>query len=350
MTRSIVIASFLALLASIALAPIAVGQAVRPDLRSVPALKRSIIVSDELVRIGDLIDHAGALANVPIFRAPDLGMTGSVPTESVLEAIRPHHLFRVDVSDIAAVEVTRAGRSISPAEIQARVLGAFAGKFGLGEAKDLTLTIDQDVRSFTVEPTITGELQVVRAHYDPRTTRFEVNFALPGSVIARRIPLRFTGTLVEQIEVIVVARKLRAGDVIKAVDVMVERRHRSKTSADAVEPGEKIAGLAARRYLRAGQTLRRGDLTKPDLVKRDDTVTLVYEAPGMLLTTRGKATESGAEGDLISATNLQSRRTVQGIVTGPGRITLMAARSRILTAAASTDQAASKRNTSARGK
>jgi flagella basal body P-ring formation protein FlgA len=35
---------------------------------------------------------------------------------------------------------------------------------------------------------------------------------------------------------------------------------------------------------------------------------------------RGKATEGGAEGDVISVLNEQSKRTVQGVVVGPGRV------------------------------
>jgi flagella basal body P-ring formation protein FlgA len=49
-------------------------------------------------------------------------------------------------------------------------------------------------------------------------------------------------------------------------------------------------------------------------------VTLVYEVPGITLTVRGKATEGGAEGDVISVLNEQSKRTVQGVVSGPGRV------------------------------
>ena len=44
-----------------------------------------------------------------------------------------------------------------------------------------------------------------------------------------------------------------------------------------------------RRQLRAGQALRTADLAKPDLVQRDDNVTLIYESAGLYLTIRGKA-------------------------------------------------------------
>ena len=49
-------------------------------------------------------------------------------------------------------------------------------------------------------------------------------------------------------------------------------------------------------------------------------MTLVYEVPGITLTVRGKAAEGGAEGDVISVLNEQSKRTVQGVVVGPGRV------------------------------
>ncbi len=42
------------------------------------------------MRIGDLIEHAGIIAKVPIFRAPDLGSTGTVPAEAVVEAVRQY--------------------------------------------------------------------------------------------------------------------------------------------------------------------------------------------------------------------------------------------------------------------
>ena len=48
-----------------------------------------------------------------------------------------------------------------------------------------------------------------------------------------------------------------------------------------------------------------------------------YEVPGIVLTMRGKALESGAEGDLVSVLNVNSKRTIQGVVTGPGRVTVM---------------------------
>ena len=36
------------------------------------------MITGDIVRIGDLVENAGIVAEVPIFRAPDLGQTGTV--------------------------------------------------------------------------------------------------------------------------------------------------------------------------------------------------------------------------------------------------------------------------------
>src|SRR5258708_19023085 len=80
--------------------------------------------------------------------------------------------------------------------------------------------------------------------------------------------------------------------------------------------------MEARRQLRAGQARKVADLAKPDLVQRDQTVVLIYEASGLYLTIRGKALEGGTEGDVVSVLNLQSKRTVTGTVIGRGQVAI----------------------------
>ena len=44
-----------------------------------------------------------------------------------------------------------------------------------------------------------------------------------------------------------------------------------------------------------------------------------------MLTVRGKALEAGAMGDIVGVLNIQSNRTVQATVIGPGRVSIAAA-------------------------
>src|SRR3954449_11678385 len=95
-----------------------------------PALKAEATIAGELVRIGDLIENAGAVAEVAIFRAPDLGQTGSVPAARVREAVRAHHIISLDPRGLQEVRVTRASRAVDTKEVEARVLRALAAQPG----------------------------------------------------------------------------------------------------------------------------------------------------------------------------------------------------------------------------
>jgi flagellar basal body P-ring formation protein FlgA len=183
----------------------------------------------------------------------------------------------------------------------------------------------------------------VRLAFDPRTHRFDVTFALPGSLAARRLALRYTGKVTETTEAVVVQRVITTGQVLKASDVMIERRPKSEFAGAPAPIVEEVLGLAARRPLQPGKVIRQADLTKPELVGRNATVTIFYEAPGIVLTVRGKAMEPGAQGDVISVLNIQSKRTVQATVTGPARVTVAATGPRLAANAAVADQSNARR-------
>jgi flagella basal body P-ring formation protein FlgA len=111
---------------------------------------------------------------------------------------------------------------------------------------------------------------------------------------------------------------------VKSSDVLVERRPKAEVGTDATSR-DRAVGMQARRQLRAGQAMKVADLAKPDLVTRDQNVTLIYETPGLYLTVRGKALEGGTEGDVVNVMNLQSKRTVSGTVTGRGQVSITVA-------------------------
>ena len=77
MIRSIAVAA-VALAALGALGVPAGAQGAAQSGSERPTLKSEAIVKGDIVRIGDLIENAGIVASVPIFRAPDLGYTGTM--------------------------------------------------------------------------------------------------------------------------------------------------------------------------------------------------------------------------------------------------------------------------------
>src|SRR5882724_10897163 len=78
-----------------------------------PRLRELVAVSSEIVRIGDLVENVGAAADVPVFRAPDLGQTGAVQLARIAEALRPYDLSGIDTGGLTEVIVTRLSRALT---------------------------------------------------------------------------------------------------------------------------------------------------------------------------------------------------------------------------------------------
>jgi flagella basal body P-ring formation protein FlgA len=286
-----------------------------------PVLKSEALVTGSIVRVGDLIDNAGIIANVAIFRAPDLGATGVVPAEAVIEAVRAHALVGLDTNGIGEVVVTRASREIPVAEVEAAVARSLSARYNLGDVKDIAVNFERDPRAIQVEPNAKGEPRVARIVFDPRNGRFDVTLEIPTGVTGFGT-LRLSGKAAATGDVVTVSHNVDRGAIIRVSDIVVERKPRAEIGRDAISNRDQVLGFAARNNLRPGQPLRSADLMKPELVQRNETVTLVYEVPGITLTVRGKAAEGGAEGDVISVLNEQSKRTVQGVIVGPGRVVI----------------------------
>lgn len=82
------------------------------------------------------------------------------------------------------------------------------------------------------------------------------------------------------------------------------------TQVRVVRPGGARATLPAPAASQPG--------TGPAVIRRGETVMLVYVAPGLQISTQARAMQDGATGARIRLVNLQSNRPVEAVVTGPG--------------------------------
>ena len=323
--RSMLVAALLVVAPSAALAQ------ENEDVIATPVLRAQVTVEGDIVRVGDMIENAGTASQIAIYRSPDLGTTGTLPTAQVISTLQAHQVIGVDTRDIKSVAVTRLARTLESKEIESQVAHAIEHRSGLGDAANLSLTFDRDVQDVRLEAWNNGSLQPASVRYEPRSGRFDVSFEIANDTNNNRTKLRFTGIAVEMLEAAILTRNVERGDVLKASDVVTERRPKAEVGSDAA-PRVRAVGMQMRKGLRAGQPLRVADLGKPDLVQKDDNVTLIYEAAGIYLTARGKAIDNGTEGDTVTVLNLQSKRTITGTVVGRDQVTIAIAMPRLLPA------------------
>jgi flagella basal body P-ring formation protein FlgA len=292
-----------------------------------PALKPDITATRDILTLGDLVSGLPvSVAAQPAFRAPALGETGTIQSARIMEAVRAQGVETLADGGAAQVVVTRAARRIGMLDIEGALRRAIEERYGV-DARSLSLVLDNGAPNLVVEPDLRGALQTQDLVYDARSRRLAATLMLPGSASMRLKPVRVTGQMVETVEVVVPVRTIARGEIVQAADLMVERRPRDAATADLVVETTAAVGKAARRALMAGQLLRANDLQRQEIVARNEVITVVYEAPGLMLTMRGRAQEGGAQGDMISVMNVQSKKVLQGTVIGPGRVAVNGAAS-----------------------
>lgn len=287
-----------------------------------PTLRADVSTQRDILTLGDLVlGLPPAVAQMPAFRAPALGETGTIQAHRIAEALRAQGVDGLLDGGAAQVVVTRAARRISMAEVDAAVKKAIEERFGV-EARSMTIQLDSGLPTLVVEPELKGLVQIQDLAFDPRSRRLSATLTLPGSAQLRLRPARVAGQLVDTVEVVVPIRALNRGEIIQATDVSIERRARDAAGQEFLGDAFSVIGKAARRSLSAGQLLRNADLQRQEVVARNEVVTVVFETPGLVLTMRGRAQEAGAQGDTINVMNIQSKKILQGTVLGPGRVSV----------------------------
>ena len=122
------------------------------------------------------------------------------------------------------------------------------------------------------------------------------------------------------IRVVVPARDIARGEVIAAGDVTYGTLTGTAMMSGTVTSLDAATGLEARRVLRAGAPISASDLRRPVVVNKGQTVTMMFDAPGVELSAMGRAMSEGGIGDTVTVQNPASFRMVNAIVTAAGTV------------------------------
>jgi flagella basal body P-ring formation protein FlgA len=130
------------------------------------------------------------------------------------------------------------------------------------------------------------------------------------------------GTLTARVRalapVLVAARALPKGTVLREGDVREERRDRAALPPGALGDLRFAVGQQLTRSLRAGTLLTEPLLVRPTLVARGQVVEVRYQRGALRIEGRGLAREDGRAGDLVRVENPSSQRVVTGRVDPAG--------------------------------
>jgi flagella basal body P-ring formation protein FlgA len=281
-------------------------------------LREQIKVFSNIVTLGDLFDNAGAESSAPVFRSPDLGTSGVVAAKRVAAASRQHGLEWPNPGGILEVKVSRPGRMILLDDVRDLIADRAAGD---DDDAAYRVTFSRGAKPFYIDPKAEGEISVKQMELNTRSGRFRAVIGAPegNQNVQDKV---YTGRAYPTVEAIVPTRLIKRGATIVAEDLKMVRLPRTRVSQSAIEEVASAVGMAAKQRLIIGRPVRSTDLEEPKLVKRNMIVTIAYSSPGLTLKAKGRALADGGRGEMVAILNLQSKRTLEGKVTGSGIVSV----------------------------
>jgi len=131
---------------------------------------------------------------------------------------------------------------------------------------------------------------------------------------------RLSGRAFQVHDVPVLTRPVAAGEVIGEHDLEWRPVRADRLDRNAATAAAQLVGMTPARGLKAGRAVKVGEIRPPVLVVKGALVTMSVSAPGLALTATGRALDDGADGDVVRVLNVQSKRTIEGLVSGQNRV------------------------------
>lgn len=280
-----------------------------------PVLKPEIAVSAAIVTVGDMFSDAGIFAEEALFRAPNPGTVGTVPVEAVDAAAERIGFTGYSTQGLASVRVARAATAIGEADLKALIeadLEARGILTGAMSAQTMFSAPFTPVNAAAVaEP-----LDLIVLRYRPGNGSFSARFAAAGV----EAPIDVTGTIDLMIAVPHLAEDLPAGTILDEGDIVMREVPLRYADSVGFASAEQLVGMALQRRSREGMMLKATDVAEPELIARNDMVTIYYRSGPMTLTVRGQALNGAAKGEPVEVLNLMSKRVLTTTAVAHGAV------------------------------
>ena len=122
--------------------------------------------------------------------------------------------------------------------------------------------------------------------------------------------------------VIVSSRAIPKGSKITADMVVKEERNVTRLHRGYFKSQKNVVGSIARFSLGGNRVLQPGNVLPPTLVSKGEKVVINAATQGLEIRASGIALSDGALGELVRVKNVQTKRIIEGRVSGAGRITV----------------------------
>ena len=281
------------------------------------SLRSSIMVDDDVIRLGDLFMESLSLGDAPVAQAPAPGKTLSLDARFLRQLARAYRLDWQPGSKFERVLVGRMSQRIDAVQVSETLADAVRARSG--NAASLDVMLDGGDVEFVLPTNLAATVGVQNLQYDPTSQRFAALLVVPadGPTAFQRA---VTGWAHETIDIPVLNRALPAGTTVQDADLEWISMRADRLAGNVVTDARQLVGMTTRRPLRSSQLLRVSDLVMTPAVRKNTLVTLALQSGSMSLTLMGKVLEDAALGQPVRVVNVNTKKELVGVVRDAGTV------------------------------
>lgn len=302
------------------------GRAVAAAAALLPvSLQTTTMIHGQSILLSDLFAGIEKANDIEVDRAPLPGERRIYTASALHRLAQTHGLDWRPNSPLDKVAIERASLVVPIADVERAMRDALIDQ---GISNEIEVSIYNRALRLHIATDAQMDMAIDQLSYDTRTQRFQASVTVPAGDPEAQTQ-QVSGRFHSLVSVPVLARSILPGDVIRDSDIAWKQVRTAQLSGSVVSQPEELVGLIPRRPLAVNQPIRTTDVKPNILAKRGDRVTIIAVTPMMRLTALGIAQESGAEGDVIRVTNIISKKTVMGLVTGPNTVEVLSGRGQL---------------------
>lgn len=296
----------------IAILLLGTGVVVGSKVAMAASLKNVSIVTDDVLRLGDIFDNVHRNADYVLGAAPKPGEDMTLNARTLYRIASAMDIEWRPATSGDTITIRREANVVPFDIIQNTIKKEIENK---GLDTDFNIELSSGKPSIILPNNLPLNVEVSELNYNHQKDFFTATLVAPSLDNPVR-KINVSGLVDRQASVPVLRSTLQNGDVIGKNDIQYVQISTKDIQHNAFMNSEDIVGMTPRRIAHAGKFIQRGSLEKPQLVERGEVITINFYQGPLMLTAKGKALESGAIGDVIRVTNAQSSRTISATVNG----------------------------------
>lgn len=116
---------------------------------------------------------------------------------------------------------------------------------------------------------------------------------------------------------------LARGTIIRREQLQLQETDISRLSSAYYSSLQQVIGMQVKRPIQPNAVITAGQLSKPLMVKRGESVMMTAQSGSLVVKIPGVAMRDGHEGEQIRVRNSKSKRIVDATVSGPGQVSVI---------------------------